>query len=301
MQDSVSVAVLMTCHNRRETTLKCLKYVFEQSSQVTIYLVDDGSTDGTSDAVNQSYPEVNIIPGNGSLFWVGGMYLAFSEALNVGHDYYLWLNDDTLLEPHALTHLLSVHRQLEQQGQADSIVVGSTQDARTGKSTYGGAVQTRSWYSNKFEFVEPSAEIQPCDTFFGNCVLISNSVAQAVGNVDRAFIHTLGDLDYGLRARRLGYSSWVAPGYIATCSRNAVTGSWADLNLSVWQRFQKVTQIKGFPLRPWTVFTMRHSGVFWFLYWFLPYIRAVVGYRSLDASPTFCADEPTSATPTSQG
>ncbi|MEO0936509.1 MAG: glycosyltransferase family 2 protein, partial [Cyanobacteria bacterium J06641_2] len=30
-----------------------------------------------------------------------------------------------------------------------------------------------------------------------------------------------------------------------------------------------------------------HSGSFWFIYWILPYVRAVIGYKNLAASPTF--------------
>jgi GT2 family glycosyltransferase len=281
----------MTCHNRRAITLSCLERLSQQSLPLEIYLVDDGSSDGTSEAVRQDYPSVHVIPGDGSLFWVGGMRLAFAAALETKHDYYLWLNDDTLLEPHAITYLLNVHEQLKQNEQVNAIVVGCTHNAKTKTPTYGGAMRSSAWYSNKFEFVPPSNRIQLCDTFFGNCILIPHTVAQAVGNIDCAFRHTLGDLDYGLRAKALGFSSWIAPKPIATCSRNSVSGSWADPKLSAWQRLQKATQIKAFPIRSWTVFAKRHSGPFWFLYWFLPYIRAVMGYRNLESSPTFCADD----------
>ena len=95
------VAVLLTCHNRVEKTLKCLSKLFgqqvDESVKVTVYLVDDGSTDGTGIAVKDRYPDINVIYGDGSLFWNGGMHQAFAEALKVGFDYYLWLNDDTNL------------------------------------------------------------------------------------------------------------------------------------------------------------------------------------------------------------
>jgi GT2 family glycosyltransferase len=279
-----SIAVLMTCHNRRDITLTCLANLAEQSLPLTVYLVDDGSIDGTTEAVQAKYPEVKLLPGNGNLFWVGGMRLAFATAMQSGHDYYLWLNDDTHIQPDALQILLTHHQHLVAEGMPETIVVGSTQDPSTGKPTYGGAIRTKAWYSNKFEFVEPTNQLQPCDTFFGNCVLIPQAVAQKVGNIDSAFIHTLGDLDYGLRAQKAGCSVWAAPGYIATCSQNTVSGSWADTQLSLIQRLRKAIQIKGFPIKPWTTFNQRHAGPLWFLYWCLPYIRAVVGYRSLASS-----------------
>ena len=125
---------------------------------------------------------------------------------------------------------------------------------------------------------------------FGNCVLIPHSVVAKVGNIDAAFIHSLGDLDYALRARNRGCSIWIAPGYVGTCSKNSIRNSWADTNLPLQERLQKVLQIKGFPLKPWTKFCSRHSGPFWFIYWLLPYIRAIIGYKNLAASPTFAEE-----------
>jgi GT2 family glycosyltransferase len=287
---SPSIAIVMTCHNRRDITLRCLQQLFSQTIPVDVYLVDDGSSDGTTHAILNRFPSVNIITGSGDLFWAGGMRQAFAEAMKKTYAHYLWLNDDTMLAPDALTRLLLAQQQLIERGQNQAIVIGSTRDEKNQKPTYGGAMQSKQWYSNKFEFVGVVDELRECETFFGNCVLIPQSVVDRVGNIDPTFIHTLGDLDYGLRARQQGCSIWIAPGTIGTCSQNLIDGSWADTELPLLDRLRKVTQIKGFPLRPWTVFCRRHSGRLWFMYWLLPYLRAVIGYRNLDASPTFCTD-----------
>lgn len=286
LQDA-RLAVLMTCYNRRELTLDCLRRLRSQCEGFDIYLVDDGSTDKTSEAVKTHYPNVKVLQGNGSLFWVGGMCLAFGEALKHSYDYYVWLNDDTILEEDALHTLLKTHQSLSNQGYIDSIVVGSIKDSKTGVLTYGGRARSQKHFYHKFQAVEPDDKPKQCDTMQGNCVLIPHSVANKVGNIDKAFIHTMGDLDYGLRASKLGCTIWLAPGYLGTCSQNSVTGSWVDTEMSVFDRLKKVAHPKAFPIKPWTVFAKRHKGAFWFLYWILPYIRAVIGYRKLSASPTF--------------
>ncbi len=288
--NKANLAVIMTCYNRRNTTLACLNALYQQKNDCDVYLTDDGSSDGTTEAIKAEYPEVQILQGNGNLFWVGGMHLAFGEAIKYKYDYYLWLNDDTFLEANAVSKLLQVHQNLTELGYPDSIVVGSTKDSITGKATYGGAVKSKNWYSNKFEFLEPSSVIQKCDAMYGNCVLIPKSVAAKVGNIDTVFVHSLGDLDYALRARKLGCKIWVAPGYIGTCTKNSIRNSWADTNLNLLERLKKVLQIKAFPLKSWTIFCSRHSGPFWIFYWFLPYIRAIIGYKDLATSPTFAED-----------
>ena len=282
-----SIAVLITCHNRRSQTCDCLKALKAQGIDCDLYLVDDGSSDGTADAVADCYPGAHIIQGNGNLFWGGGMHLAFGRALEHGYDYYLWLNDDTTLKPKAIKSLLAYHDQLTERGEKRAIVVGATKDPETNEPTYGGAIRSKKWYSNKYEFVSPGNVLKACETMYGNCVLIPKAVSDRVGNIDKNFIHSLGDLDYGLRATRAGCSVWLAPDYMGECSQNDVSGSWVDTDLTPIERLQKVSNIKNFPLKPWTTFVKRHSGPFWFAYWFLPYIRAIIGYQNLDDSPKF--------------
>ena len=80
-----SVAVLVTCFNRMQITLRCLRDLTKEplssTLSLSVYLVDDASTDGTREAVCSEFPAVHLLNGNGHLFWGGGMRLAFGEAL----------------------------------------------------------------------------------------------------------------------------------------------------------------------------------------------------------------------------
>ncbi|NOZ83279.1 MAG: glycosyltransferase, partial [Epsilonproteobacteria bacterium] len=80
------ISILLTCHNRKNKTLRCLRSLKEQVNpneeySCFVYLVDDGSTDGTTPAICQKFPDVNIIQGTGCLYWYGGMQLAWEHAL----------------------------------------------------------------------------------------------------------------------------------------------------------------------------------------------------------------------------
>src|SRR5580700_8623826 len=95
------IAVLMTSFNRREVTLKSVAALFQQRKaegvQFTVFLVNDGSTDGTDEAVHSRFPDVRVLQGDGTLFWNGGMRMAFETAARESFDAYLFLNDDTFL------------------------------------------------------------------------------------------------------------------------------------------------------------------------------------------------------------
>lgn len=280
--EKLDIAVLMTCHNRKAKTLACLEALSKQSFQddnpqansIVVYLVDDGSTDGTEEAVQANYPQIKVLQGTGQLFWNGGMRLAFAEAIKSDYDYYLCLNDDTILYPDALTNLLKASRQLIAQGNDCSVVVASVQDPQSGILSYGGLVRANRLHPLKFKVVEPGESIKPCSTFNGNCILIPRSVMQKVGNLDPNFIHSTGDLDYGLRVGQQGGSVWLAPGFLGSCEYNPLRHqAWDKSGLTLWERWQKINQPLGLPLREWKVFARRHAGALWGIYWLLPYIR----------------------------
>lgn len=273
-----TIAVLMTCHNRRTKTLECLaalaRQILQPMDNIAVYLVDDGSTDGTGDAVRANYPQVKVIQGTGQLFWNRGMHLAFAEAMKVGYDYYLWLNDDTILYPNALASLFTAAQQLHNQGCPDAVVVASVQDPESGILSYGGLTRSSRWHPLKFELIKPSTALRPCLTFHGNCILIPRLVTQLVGNLDPSFIHSTGDLDYGLRISQQGKNVWLAPGFLGTCEYNAIRHqAWELPGLTLRERWNKINQPLGLPLREWKVFARRHAGMLWPIYWLLPYVR----------------------------
>ena len=274
------VVVLITCHNRRDKTLACLDALHANQLPVgvsfQVILVDDGSTDGTEQAVRERYPQVNVIRGDGSLYWNGGMRVAFAAAMEQDFDYYLWLNDDTLLYPTALNSLIATSGELQAKHGKSVIVVGSTQDANDGRLTYGGVIRPNKWKTLFFKLVTPRDVPIECETMNGNCVLIPRVIAKEVGNLDKEFLHAMGDQDYGLRARNAGFSVWIMAGFVGTCSNNAVTGSFNDANLPLAARVHKMLQPKGLPPSSWRVFTQRHAGILWPLYWLWPYAKVML-------------------------
>lgn len=279
---SLTIVVLLTVHNRKAHTLECLARLYAQRlpaySSMSMLLVDDGCTDGTPDAVRRQFPEVRIIRGTGGLYWNGGMRVAFSVAERGDPEFYLLLNDDTSLDVDALARLVRTSEDIRASRHSDAIVVGSTRDPLTGAATYGGQNRIGRW-SPGFALVQPGAIPKRCDTFNGNCVLIPRSVARKVGNLSPEFTHAFGDIDYGLRAARAGFSCWIAPDFVGTCALNSNRGSFVDRSLPVLSRWRKMLGVKGTPLREWRAFTSKHCGPFWPVYWVRTY--AVFWARAL--------------------
>jgi GT2 family glycosyltransferase len=275
----MKLAVLLTSFNRCAKTLGCLgalKACAAQAQQaLSIYLVDDASTDGTAEQVRRLHPEVRLLPG-GDLYWCRGMHRAFAAALADGHDAYLWLNDDTELQSHALSQLLRCLAQLQHTHGRGQIVVGSTVDPANQRLSYGGERQASRWRPLTLSLIAPTEQPQRIDCMNGNIVLIDAAAAAKVGNLDPRFAHAMGDTDYGLRAKRLGVGLWLAPGVHGHCVLNPVQGTFHDRRLSLRQRWQLMHSRKGLPWRSWLQLTKRHTGWAWPVFFVWPYARLLV-------------------------
>lgn len=263
------IHILITCHNRRAQTLSCLRRLATQDAcgaELRYVVVDDGSSDGTADAIAKEFPGVHILEGDGSLYWCGGMRLAWAEAAKDDPEYYLLLNDDTELFSGALEKLV----QISQSPDALVIAVAAIGDPTTGKIAYGG--QRR-----KLGLVPTSGKPERCDTFNANCVLVSRAVYRKLGIFHHGFTHGMGDFDYGFQATRRGISVIQTGDLVGTCKTNPTEGTWGDRSLPRLRRLRLLESPKGLPFKEWFTFIVRNNGWRSPYYIFSPIIRILLG------------------------
>ncbi|WP_244083933.1 glycosyltransferase family 2 protein [Desulforhabdus sp. TSK] len=274
------IAVLITCHNRREKTLSCLHALYAQNIRedvgFVVYLVDDGCTDGTGDAVRKQFPAVHILQGDGSLYWCGGMRLAWAEAMKEDYDAYLWLNDDTVLLPGALDTMLATAREVHAKEGHDGIIIGACRDPRSGRHSYGGRIRCSPRTHLPDKTIPPGKEKIQCDTMEGNVVLVTQHIFRVLGNLSSEYTHAFGDTDYGMRARQHGIPLYMAPGYVALCEYNNRVRPWTDPSVPIKKRWANMISPLGLPPKQWYVYVKRHTGVIWPVYFFKPIFRVIL-------------------------
>ncbi|MFC7305777.1 glycosyltransferase family 2 protein [Streptomyces monticola] len=250
------LAVLMTSHNRRTTTLSALDALARQrglpeGGAIRVYLVDAGSTDGTPEAVRRHHPGVHLMSVGTEVFWGHGMRIASRNSRGADSapwTHQLWLNDDVTLHDDAVAHLLTAS-----QDHPDAVIVGAVRAHDAARTTYSGR------RGRRLALVEPSGRAEPCDTYNGNVVLLPRAVRERVGDIDRRFPHGMGDYDHGLRARKLGVPAYVAPRHVGACDSNPpLTGS-REPGLPVREALRRMTSVRELPPRAWWVYCLRHG------------------------------------------
>jgi GT2 family glycosyltransferase len=252
-----SIAVILTVHNRKANTLKCLENLFSQEVPCgyffKVFLTDDGCTDGTPEAVAIQFPSVHIVKGDGTLYWNRGMYKAWEAAASDrAFDFYFWLNDDTLLFEDAVSSVIAASEQTK----FSAIVCGATCSKVTGKVTYSG------WIHSKNEPLDPNGAIQPCQIVNGNFLLVPKVIFDKVGNLDWVFRHAIGDFDYGLRVQKAGFKCYVSPKFVGTCEANPSLPKWCLQSTPLLNRFKMLYSPLGYaePI-PFFIYERRHFGL----------------------------------------
>lgn len=265
MDNKWKIAVLMTVHNRREKTLRCLKSLKETvipySAFITlqVFLTDDGCTDGTAEAIlAESYPfKVHILPGNGNLYWNGGMINSWKAAMaEGGWNGYLWLNDDVMVLPAFWEDLEVTDRYSMTNFGKRGIYVGSTQDAGSGAFTYGGFI-----YTDKFllkdKLLPPNGTVQPCEAGHGNITYVSAEVVEKQGIFCEKYIHGGTDHDYTWLAHKAGFPILVLPHFSAACENDHLGKTREHIRGNLRQRLKQFWSPWGYNMHNTLLFNWR--------------------------------------------
>jgi len=209
------VFIILVNWNGRRDTLECLASLHQQTyPHRKVLVVDNGSTDGSVEAVRSQYPEVTILALPDNRRFAGGNNTGIRHALESGADYVLLLNNDTTADHDMLRILVSTMRSQPNAGMVAPKIYYS---AAPHVLWYAGGVI--SFWTGTMRHVGIREEDRgqydrPCETGYasGCCLLVSWEVIGRIGLLDETYFIYAEDADWSLRARRAGYTILFEPG-----------------------------------------------------------------------------------------
>jgi GT2 family glycosyltransferase len=198
------IYILAPVHNRRDITVRFCHCLLAQTyDNWHLVLIDDGSTDGTSEMVRDLIPSATILRGTGNWWWAGSLdrgYRWLQGQSTGADDIVLIMNDDTEFDPTFLQAAVSALPR-------NSLLLSQLYDLANGEFCEAGV---------RFEWRRLACwgENDPARI---NCFstrglfLRVDDMKKIGGFYPRMLPHYLSDYEYTMRAHRKGYSLATSP------------------------------------------------------------------------------------------
>jgi len=208
------VMVIVLTWNGIHDTLECLTSLSKVDYRnKEIVVVDNGSTDGTVQAIRSRFPTIALIENDRNLGYAAGNNVGLRHALRTGADQVLLLNNDTVAAPDFLGLLVQALDGRHSVGIAGPMVyyhthpeviasAGGEIDWRNGATRMRAIDQTDRGQFKEAEFVD----------FVTGCALLAKAeTVKKIGHLDQAFFMYFEETEWCVRARRAGYHTLFVP------------------------------------------------------------------------------------------
>lgn len=201
------VVIIILNTNRRHDTLACLASLGRSTyNNHTLIVLDNGSSDGSVEAIRSSFETVQIVELAENRGYAGNNNVGINIALAQQADWVFVLNEDTVIDPNCLRELIRV-------AESDSTIgaVGPTvyhfDEPQVIQSA--GGLMDRWWFHTHRgqnecdvgQYVQPTV----VDWVSGCALLIRSDVIRKVGSLDDRYFIYAEEVDWCLRIRWAGY------------------------------------------------------------------------------------------------
>jgi GT2 family glycosyltransferase len=223
MAERMSVAIVAPVHNRKNITLQCLRSISRLNSEgldISVVIVDDGSTDGTSAEINSEFPTVDVVKGDGNLWFTEGTNVGVRRALEYDPEFVLMINDDQVFDSESVASMVRTATKYPRSVVGPLLLLWDMphrlfQTAPVW-STWRG--DWRHWYQQTVWTVPDDAfEV---DIIVGNCVLVPSAAFRECGLMDSRRYPNFGDAEFTPRLKRLGWRLVIDPRARVFCQPN---------------------------------------------------------------------------------
>ncbi len=224
MPQQKKIELVIPVYNRREITLqglRSLRRIDCRNLEVHIIVVNDGSTDGTCEAIQKDFPEVQIIKGDGTLHYAAGTNRGISAALERNPDYIVTMNDDAVFHEQFLQRLVKT-AEANPHSIVGALLLLWNEPHRVFQVDFKWKTSVGGWFqpeeATAFDF---SHEAFKVEGMAGNCVLFPVEAIRECGLMDeKKFPHGWGDIQYVVRMKRKGWRLLIEPKSYVWCEPN---------------------------------------------------------------------------------
>ncbi len=230
----IKVEIVTPVHNRRELTLQCLGSISKLNTEnlaIHTIVVDDGSNDGTSASIQKSFPNVEIIKGEGDFWFTEGTNVAIRATQKHDPDYVLMINDDQVFDENAVKFMVETAEKYPQSIVGSLLLLWDTphrlfQVSPEWNTWTGG---WRHWYKQTVWTIPDKP--WKVGLIVGNCVLVPVKAINEEGLMNSKRYPNFGDAEYTPRLRKRGWNLLIDPRARVFCQPNNVPAKVSKMSL----------------------------------------------------------------------
>ncbi|MEA2645283.1 MAG: hypothetical protein QOE92_366 [Chloroflexota bacterium] len=267
------VAVLIVSYNTVGPLREALAALSNASLALEVVVVDNGSTDGSAEAIEADFPWARLVRAPGNIGFGAGINVA---ARHTDRDFLLILNPDCVITPQdtrAMAMRLDADPALGYVGPRVDLASGDVDHAalRADPDVIGSAL-----YLSRVTRLFPDSgavnryslrhldydQEQPLLAGTGACLLVRASAFAEVGGFDESFFMYGEDLDLCRRLRAAGYKGLYMPSARAVhlkgeASQKQSRAMLVEFHKSMWTYYRKHEARR----RPWVVSGAVAAGI----------------------------------------
>lgn len=232
----MKVALVIPVYNRRDITIQGLRSLARTDLtglDVRTFVVDDGSTDGTADAIRKGFPDVEIIAGDGTLHYAAGTNRGIQAALEWNPDFVVTMNDDAVFHEQFLQRLIKTAT-ANPRSIVGALLLLWTEPHRVFQVGQKWITWRGGWVipEDLTAFTVGTTPFK-VECIVGNCVLFPVEAIRENGLMDEAkFPHGWGDAQYVMRMRKAGWHLLVDPRSLVWCEPNSYPQSLHQMTIT---------------------------------------------------------------------
>ena len=211
---TTKITVVLLNWNSHKMTAECIRSLLAMDgADFEILVVDNGSTDGSVEMLQQEFLQITVLPQERNLGFAAGCNVGIRHALANDAEHVLLLNNDTLVAPDFLREMLAAIQGDPRIGAVCPKIYFADQPDRlwyagADFSLWAGTAKHRGWKEVDHGQFDRHEEITQAT---GCAMLVRHSALRDVGLLDEQFWAYVEDLDWSLRFLERGYRLAFAP------------------------------------------------------------------------------------------
>lgn len=214
-QKSPSVFLLILTWNAKQTVLDCLESVFKIAyDNLHVVVMDNGSTDGTPQALRESYGScIHLIENGENIRYSRGNNAGIRYALEQKADYMVLMNDDVVVHADMVAELVRAAESEPDIGIVGPKIYYFQPDDQIWFA--GGLIHLHKGTSEHIGIREKDRgqydQVRDVDYITGCALMAKREVVEKIGLLDPAYLAYYEDSDWCMRARLAGYRMVYVP------------------------------------------------------------------------------------------